>query len=171
MKGGRRVASDTGPLITLEKLPDGYRFIRRLYDKILVPPAVLEEQVQGQFSSSEAYLNHYRINDLFEVVAVQGEQELAELDLLNRGEQEAIRLALSQKLPLLIEEQAGRAAAQRLGLNISGIAGQVLRAFRREIIDAAEAEQKLRLLYDAGRINKKIYEGLTETVRIEKGSI
>lgn len=59
MRGERRVGSDTGPLITLEKLPDGYRFIRRLYDKIVIPPAVLEELVQGQFASAEAYFAHY----------------------------------------------------------------------------------------------------------------
>jgi hypothetical protein len=33
----RKTASDTGPLITLEKLSDGYRFIRLLYDRIIIP--------------------------------------------------------------------------------------------------------------------------------------
>jgi len=33
----RETVSDTGPLITLEKLSDGYRFIRLLYDKIIIP--------------------------------------------------------------------------------------------------------------------------------------
>lgn len=94
-------------------------------------------------------------------------QELSGLERLDRGEQEAIRLALAQELLLLIEEEAGRAAAQRLGLRISGIAGQVLRAFRSGTIGAEEAEQKLRVLYEAGRINRKIYEGLSEAVRRE----
>ena len=39
----RRVVSDTGPLISLERLTDGFAFIRRLYDQIVIPPAVLEE--------------------------------------------------------------------------------------------------------------------------------
>ena len=33
----RETASDTGPLITLEKLSSGYRFIRLLYDNIIIP--------------------------------------------------------------------------------------------------------------------------------------
>lgn len=36
MTTGRRVVSDTGPLITLEKLPEGYRLIRQLYREILI---------------------------------------------------------------------------------------------------------------------------------------
>lgn len=33
------VVSDAGPLISLEKISDGYGFIRKLYGKIMVPPA------------------------------------------------------------------------------------------------------------------------------------
>lgn len=41
------VVSDTGPLISLEKLEDGYLFMRQLYDRMLVPPAVMKELLQG----------------------------------------------------------------------------------------------------------------------------
>ncbi len=165
MKGERRIASDTGPLITLEKLPDGYRFIRKLYDVIIIPQAVLDELVQGQFASAETYLAHYGIRDLIEVIDVGRGESASELDLLDKGEQESIRLALLQNVPLLIEEEAGRGAAQKLGLKISGIAGQVVSAFRGGLIDVEEASQKLRQLYEAGRINKRIYEGLSEAVQ------
>jgi predicted nucleic acid-binding protein len=161
----RQVVSDTGPLITLEKLPDGFRFIRLLYDEILVPSAVLQEVVQGQFGEAEAYLAHYGIQDLIRVVEIDSQQEMAGLDILDQGEQEAIRLALKENLLLLIEEEAGRAVAQQLGIRISGIAGQVLRAFRNDQIGADEAVQKLRVLYEAGRINRRIYEGLTDAVQ------
>ena len=89
------------------------------------------------------------------------------LEILDQGERDAILLALKKKLPLLIEEEAGREAAQRLGLKISGIAGQILQAFRQHLIDLYEAEKKLYVLYDAGRINKRIYEGLKEIMRKE----
>ena len=167
MKNSRIIVSDTGPLITLEKLPDGFRFIRMLYDKIVVPPAVVKELVQGQFANAEAYFAHYDINDLIKVIDLENEQAWPELELLDKGEQEAIQLALIQKLPLLIEEEAGREIAQRLGLKISGIAGQVLRAFRSSNISAEEASQKLQILYGAGRINKKIHEGLIEVIQKE----
>jgi len=164
----RLIVSDTGPLITLEKLTDGYRFIRLLYDKIFVPRAVLEELSQGQFTSAGAYLTHYDVGDLFDVVVSPG--DLGDLDeteeeLLDAGEREAIQVALDRRLPLLIEEEAGRRIAQRLGIPISGIAGQVLKAFRQGIVPAAEAVAKLRQLLQSGRINRKIYEGLIGAVR------
>lgn len=36
----RQIVCDTGPLISLEKITGGYRFIWCLYDRLLVPPAV-----------------------------------------------------------------------------------------------------------------------------------
>jgi len=162
---GRETASDTGPLITLEKLTDGYRFIRLLCDRIFVPPSVLEELAQGQFSSSQAYLEHYRIEDLVEVVQARSDLETPGAELLDTGEREAIQIALERGLPLLIEEEAGRQCARSLGLHISGIAGQVVKAFRLGLISNDEAQDKLRELLGAGRINRKIYEALVETVR------
>ncbi len=61
------VISDTGPLISLEKLSDGYHFIHQLYDKIIVPQAVLEEAAQGQFEEPQAYLHHYKITEFMEM--------------------------------------------------------------------------------------------------------
>lgn len=39
----RQVVCDTGTLISLEKLPNGFALIRQLYDKLLLPTAVLNE--------------------------------------------------------------------------------------------------------------------------------
>lgn len=50
----RQIVSDTGPLISLEKITGGYRFIGRLYDRLIVPPAVIDELVAGQFETKEA---------------------------------------------------------------------------------------------------------------------
>jgi hypothetical protein len=43
----RRIVSNTGPLISLEKLRQGYDFIRQLYDTIIIPPGVLDEVAAG----------------------------------------------------------------------------------------------------------------------------
>jgi hypothetical protein len=48
---------------------------------------------------------------------------------LHVGEAQAIQLARELALPLLIEETVGRRVALGLGLSISGIAGQILKAF------------------------------------------
>ena len=44
----RRTVSNTGPLISLEKLNHGYDFIQRLYEKVIIPPAVLDKFVEGR---------------------------------------------------------------------------------------------------------------------------
>ena len=164
MNERRETASDTGPLISLEKLDDGYRFIRFLYARILVPRTVLDELVQGQFVSPEAYLRHYGIEDLLEVVEARGDLEVPGAELLDAGERDAIRIALDRGLPLLIEEEAGRQCARSLGLQISGIAGQIVKAFRAGLISDKEAQDKLRDLFEAGRINRKIHTALAAAV-------
>ena len=66
----RRIVSNTGPLISLEKLREGYAFIRQLYDTIIIPPGVLDEVAEGQFATPQAYVQHYGIVDLIAVHAV-----------------------------------------------------------------------------------------------------
>lgn len=165
MSQDRHVVSDTGPLISLEKLGDGFRILRLLYARILIPPSVLAEVILGQFVDENAYMEHYGISGFLEVAEVQDKRALPESELLDPGESDAIRLALERNLPLLIEEEAGRLVAQQLGLHISGIAGQILKAFRAEAIPLSEAQEKLRQLLTAGRINKRIYEALGEVLR------
>ncbi len=158
----KRIVSNTGPLISLEKLSDGYGFIRKLYDKILIPPVVLEEVAADLFPESIAYLQHYGIRDLIQVHPVSAAFEKPELNRLHDGEKQAIQLALELKLPLLIEETIGREIAGELGIHFSGIAGQILKAFREGIIPSIEAQGKLTELFQGGRINRRIYDFLLE---------
>jgi predicted nucleic acid-binding protein len=157
--------SDTGPLITLEKLSNGYKFIRLLYDRIIISRVVLDELIQGQFLSPQAYLEHYGIEDLLEIVDIPGNLEAPGIELLDAGERGAIQIALKRGLPLLIEEEAGREYARSLDLQISGIAGQIVKAFRTGLISSGDAVEKLQELLHTGRINRKIHETLTEAVR------
>lgn len=156
----RQIVSDTGPLISLEKLSQGYDFIRQLYDKLIIAPAVLEEVAAGQFATPEEYLQHYGISDLIEVRTVSQPHELPEAERLHEGETQAIQLALELQLPLLIEETIGRRIAQSVGIQISGIAGQIIKALRQDLIAATEAQNKLSELLRAGRMTRKIYETL-----------
>ena len=90
--------------------------------------------------------------------------------MLDRGERDAIQLAKEKNLPLLIEEKAGREIAQRSGVHISGIAGQIVRAFRLHLLSADESKKLLLELSVAGRINKLIYQGLITTIEQEDRS-
>jgi predicted nucleic acid-binding protein len=50
--------------------------------------------------------------------------------------------------------------AQSVGIRISGIAGQIIKAFQQDIISGIGAVDKLSELFQLGRINRKIYEEL-----------
>jgi predicted nucleic acid-binding protein len=104
MRAVRRIVSNTGPLISLEKLRQGYDFIRQLYDTIIIPPSVLDEVAEGQFATPYAYLQHYGIVDLLEVQAVSRSEQLPEAARLHIGEAQTVQLAGELALPLLIEE-------------------------------------------------------------------
>jgi predicted nucleic acid-binding protein len=164
MRAVRRIVSNTGPLISLEKLRQGYDFIRQLYDTLIIPPGVLDEVAAGQFATPHVYVQHYGIVDLIEVQAVSRNEQLPEAARLHIGEAQAIQLAWELALPPLIEEMVGRRVARGLGISISGIAGQILKAFRQGSLTAQEARDKLLELLQAGRINRKIYEALLAAI-------
>lgn len=165
----RQIVCDTGPFISLEKITGGYRFIKRLYDRLIVPAAVMDELVAGQFETKNAYLRHFDVEHLVIVKALAEPGSRGEIENkaehLDKGEREAIRLALELEFPLLIEEEAGRAVARELGLHISGIAGQLLKAAREEEISGKDASTKLTELRRAGRINQQIFEAVGTAIR------
>lgn len=160
----RTVVSDTGPLISLEKLSGGFEFIHQLYDKILIPPPVLREVAEGQFAQPEQYLAYHRLQDWVEVREPSVPVTIPHCDRLHDAELQAIQLALELGLGLLIEETIGRRVAGSLGIAVSGIAGQVIKAFRSDIIDRQEAISKLTQLLNSGRINRKIFHALVQAV-------
>jgi hypothetical protein len=167
----RQIVCDTGPLISLEKITGGYRFIGRLYDQLIVPPAVMDELVAGQFETEDAYLRHFHVEDLIVAKRLVARSSTGEIEdktkHLDKGERQAIRLAGEMEVPLLIEEEAGRRVARDLGLHISGIAGQILKAVREEAISVDEASSKLAELRRAGRINRQIYEAVGTAIKNE----
>ena len=154
------IVCDTGPLISLEKIRDGYGFIRKLYKKIIVPPSVLHEVSLGVCSSPQEYLRSFKIEDLIETVKPSSAIKVQGIERLQTGEAETIFLALQFKHPLLIEETLGRRIALSAGLKISGVAGQIIKAFKLGILDKIETNRKLEELFSGGRINQEIFKAL-----------
>jgi predicted nucleic acid-binding protein len=131
-----------------------------LYDTIIIPPGVLDEVAEGQCATPQASLQHYGSVDLIAVRAVSQSEQRPEAARLHVGEAQAIQLARALALPLRIAEAVGRRVARGLGIAIAGIAGQILPAFRQGGLTAQAARNKLQELFQAGRLNRKIYEAL-----------
>lgn len=155
------IVSNTGPLITLERLPGGYDLMRQLYRRILIPSQVLAELAAG-LPTTTNYLEYHHIQDFITIeVAPDPAPRLARLD---EGERYAIALALACRLPLLIEDRLGRQFAAEEGLIVSGIAGQILTAYYRGLLTAAAAREQLQRLYEVRRINRRLLQQLIESL-------
>jgi predicted nucleic acid-binding protein len=98
----RQIVCDTGPLISLEKITGGYRFIERLYDQLIVPPAVMDELVAGQFETADAYLHHFHVEDLIVAKRLVARSTTREIEdktkHLDKGEREAVRTAIKNEV-------------------------------------------------------------------------
>ncbi|NKB63412.1 MAG: hypothetical protein GKR95_15250 [Gammaproteobacteria bacterium] len=155
----REVVADTGALISLAKITNGYQFIRELYDKIYIPPMVLRE-VAYHYESGDQYLKEYGIENLVVI------EEVRNLDTFRRslhaGEQFALSLAIQKQLPLLIEEIQGAKEAFDLGISVFGIGGLIAKSFHKNIIPRDEAEKLLLELVQHERISKEFHQRIIE---------
>ena len=121
--------SDTGALISLEKISGGFYFIQNLYNQINIPPSVYEEyQIKGN-------LDPYIHSGFIQIQNSPKNLNLPFQERLHNGEIEAISLCLKYrknsglKFLLLIEEEAGWEVANTLGITYSGIFGQIQNFF------------------------------------------
>jgi hypothetical protein len=157
-----KIVADTGSLITLEKIPDGFDFVTKIFDKIIIPPAVMRETSEG-FSTLFDYLSHFKISHLIEVKSLPLNIH-SELLILDQGEREAISLAAELKLDLLIEEKKGKRIANHLGIKAFGIAGLIYKAFRSDIISKETSVDYLKVMIGANRLNKTVYDALLKAI-------
>ncbi len=97
-----------------------------LYDEVWIPPAVEAEILAGGVRAGSAEL---KSADYIQTIPLQDSRHADLLNDLDRGEAEAIALALEQNADLLIiDERLGRRHAKRLGISITGVLGVLLRA-------------------------------------------
>jgi len=132
------VVADTGPLIGLGRVGH-LNLLRELYQRILIPPAVHDELRLGSGrpgaeQSAEAVAQGWlQVRETSRVSAPSVSELVLVLDL---GEAEAILLAEEVECRfLLIDERKGRAVAKRRGIPVVGVAGVLLTAKKRGLID------------------------------------
>lgn len=129
-----KVVSNSGPLINLAKVGQ-LTLLQDLFQHIMIPPEVFEEVVirgGGQPGAGETNAAQWIMRGILQHSDV-ADILAAELD---RGEAEAIALALQEKADwLLIDERVGRRFAQRVGLKVKGTLGVLLEGVRHGCIN------------------------------------
>ena len=121
------VVSNTSPLTNLAAIGQ-FELLRVLFGRVYVPGAVVDELAHGGIVWPG--LTEVKAASWVQVHAISDEQLVDALRLdLDRGEAETIVSALELGVDLvLLDELAGRHAAQHLGLKVMGVAGLLLRA-------------------------------------------
>ncbi len=135
------VVSDTSPLNYLV-LIDLQHILPELFDRILIPAAVREELQSARapeaialfMAAAPAWLETRQVSDV--------DPKLQHLD---RGEREAITLALEMSADVvLLDERRGRQAARVSGLTVSGTLGVLDLADRRGLANFSDAIDRLK---------------------------
>ena len=133
------VVSDTSPLHYLI-LCDSVEVLARLFTQIVVPPAVFQELTNERTPQAVRQW----AQSLPEWVKVQSPTTLHPGLNVDRGELEAISLALEiGASALLIDDRAGRTAAQRCGVAVTGTVGLLEMAAARGLLNLKQALAKL----------------------------
>jgi len=132
------VIADASPLIALARV-NGLAWLQALFGEVLITDVVLREVLTGRFPETEAPIQKALVDGWLQ--AEDPGTVAPALSELDEGEAASIRLALScgSHALLLIDERAGRAAAQELGLKLAGTAAVIGMARQTGLIPSAKA--------------------------------
>ncbi len=129
------VVSDTSPIVNLAAV-GRLDLLQQLYNQVVVPQAVHDEINKG---IQQPALAEILSCAWLQTQTAANRAVVASLELeLDRGEAEAIALAVELKAALvLMDERKGRRVALRLGLTPIGLLGILIEAKQRRLIQEA----------------------------------
>ncbi|MEJ2442808.1 MAG: DUF3368 domain-containing protein [Exilibacterium sp.] len=129
------IVADTGPLIALalvKLLPT----LSNLFAEVLVPPSVVIEATEDISKPGAQAIKLALDSGLIKVHPVEVTDKFEELvELLDRGEAEALALAKQLNAVALIDERQGRKAATKQGITVTGSAAILIKAKSAGVID------------------------------------
>jgi predicted nucleic acid-binding protein len=126
------IVSDAGPLIALAKTGQLY-ILERLFEKVLVPPSVLDELKISTSRSGAAEIKRAIEKGWIEVSHPLKIPKVL-MNALDPGEAEAIILARNRGLVLLVDEKRGRRVAPKEQVKITGTGAVLVAAKQKGII-------------------------------------
>ncbi len=154
------IISDTTTLIVLEK-QQRLSLLCQLFEQVIIPDTVYKELL-AETQNNRA---------LQEICCIRVEQVESSsqlhtlLGILDKGEAEAIELALTKKLPLIIDEKKGRKVAQRLGLTITGLAGLLILSVKNGLFNSSQAQEILdNAVFSGYRLSPALFKEVIKTL-------
>jgi len=146
------IISDSSCLIVFDNM-DELEILNKLYGKIITTKEVAKE---------------YRktLPEWFEIQAVKNKKYQTELEsIIDKGEASAIALAVEIKdCIVIIDDLKARKLAKRIGLNLTGTIGIILKAKQNEIINSVKP-----ILSKLKQTNFRLSEKLEQDIINEAG--
>jgi predicted nucleic acid-binding protein len=153
-----RVVSNTSPLIVLAKA-GLLKILPKLFSEVVVPEAVRDEIMAGR--DGDAMKQAWPTCDWLRVVVLTPPLSPLAAMQLGRGEAEAIEYARRQPdRAILLDDRAGRRAAQALGLRVFGTLSVAAIASRQGHVNSFD--EALEQIRGAGLY---VSDSVVETVR------
>jgi len=170
-----RIVADTTPIIYLAKVAQ-LHLLRSLYQDVVTPSEIKRELLVGGHPEVPLIRDAYRSGWLEEAPLDQPAKsfltkQLGETPSLHEGERQAIALARTRELPLLIDEdgKTGRRIARVWGVEVKGTLRVILEAYEAGLVEYEEARKLFRkLLAERFRVSADIYDralSLLETAK------
>lgn len=130
------IISDTSCITNLFQI-NSLEILPKMFGKILIPEAVFDELMTFHKNTFTTHLLANKI-ELAKVTDAKSLQTAKHFDL-DAGETEAIALALQiENIALIIDEKAGKKAAEKLGIKTVGLLGVILLAKQKNHIASAK---------------------------------
>jgi len=150
------VISDTTALIILAK-SDKLDLLSNLFEQVFIPKAVEDEL---NFKDD---IVKYRVEKFDKILVknINNTKTLNRIKKLNidKGEIEAISLAIELDLKLIIDERKGRIVAINQGLEVVGVLGILVENYRLDYISFEEAHYFFNLFKKSGlRVSNRLEE-------------
>lgn len=158
------VVADTTPIISLLKI-GRLDLLEKLFKTIKIPKAVFQELTSNsQFSKEAEIIKNCVFFDFIEVANNEAVNTLQKETGLDRGESEAIVLAKEINSDLiLLDEEAGRTVASKIGLAIMGTVGILIAARKQNFISSEDVKKAAETFRKTGRfLSESLYKQLLE---------
>jgi predicted nucleic acid-binding protein len=131
-----KIVADTGPIIGLAKI-GRISLLKKLATEVLIPP-IVHKELYGKIGFESDQIDQ-ALSDFVHVVELGSLELNIDEPLINLGEGEKQNIFLASTLEkevlLLIDDRAGRQAADNLKISKIGLVGILLLAKKRGLID------------------------------------
>jgi predicted nucleic acid-binding protein len=164
------VVSDASPIISLERVTNGFSYLHDLFDKVHIPEKVMDEVIKKPPfpppHTFETYLDFFNISDIVEIHLNRVDNTIPGILIFQtpsldfKGEAYSITLARDMNLPLLVDDKQPMNLAAGIGLQPTNIAFQAVKSYQNGNITQGYARVIVNSLFSAGVFDSKLYSVL-----------